>query len=446
MDNLLELDLKQIKALHLQPFNLPDEYDLFDIIFELAKISFSDTARYHQYFAKFNEQIKYEIYMKLYDTLFTANKTATSSKSKHIKYIKKYEKDNPSYQQTLGEIISKTKSTMTSDYEQIQYLNSDSCSMLHNYWNLVCIPLQQNKFIDYSPLVQDIIYNIINYNNFIYNPKNYKRGIDIIKYNSLAVEFVSNHNDTNTFEHEHSTYVFEKMHRMIGFQKCFYNYIHMTEKKIPKALFPLYEYTKLFDTMYPSITDYALETYADSINSLYQPNNIDSHRELFVVIQLLNKRILPIMYSIIEHLIFSIFVKNYPPSFDSGNNNFDDFYSSSSENFIALEERLKEYLESYTETHNGVNCYSNRLNTINSCIGECNYFSSQKNVLDSQTLKTGSPTYELNHNLSKCFYTKQLPQFTMNGNILSHSACLEALCEYFDSTRLYYNNQLDNSN
>ena len=36
MDNLLELDLKQIKALHLQPFNLPDEYDLFDIIFELA--------------------------------------------------------------------------------------------------------------------------------------------------------------------------------------------------------------------------------------------------------------------------------------------------------------------------------------------------------------------------------------------------------------------------
>lgn len=447
MDNIIELDLKHIKALQLNRHSsdflkeFQNNKDFFDIIFEIVKNVYSDTARYYQYFEKYNEQIKYELYMKIYDTLFLTRKINNPSNLKLINYIKAYAEKNPTYQSTLQQLTSKIKYDMTNDYEQMIFYNNDYYARLRNYWNIVYIPLKQGKLIDYSPILSDIIFNIKNYNGFIYNKKKYEHGIDIVAYHSLALEFASNHKYTNTFEHEYSTYVFEKMHGMIGFQRCFYNYLQsFGKKKINIAYFPLYEYTKLFDTMYPSITDYALETYADTINSLYKDSDIISHKELFVVIQFLNRILLPRMYLTIEHLLFSVFVKKYSLSVNSDNEvDLHNLYSSAAEDFKVIEEKLKMYLESKSNNYRKISRYSHRLDDINQSINECNYNFCKKSILDNKTLKTGSTVQIFNHSLSLCFYMKSLPNFTFDGNVLlSNSDCFKALSEYFDLTYFYF--------
>lgn len=454
MNNILFSDLTKIYNLALNPITLKslkelnkndDSVILFNKIFNIAKEILSVNSEYNEYFKFYEPQIRYELYMKIYDTLYLARKIQNPLKFKQINYAKNYAHINGLAVSTLKRKISENLKTICNDYETLKSFTIPFDLKRNIYFNYIYIPPKAQKIIEYSPIKLDIAFNIYKYDSFIYSANNSNYGIHINNYHKLATTFCENHINQDTFEHEHSVYIFEKMHGIIGYQRCFYNYLEtFASESIPvDNYFLLYEYTKLFDTTYPSLSDYLINNYNELLKNLLSKegkytkidtNKVDEFINPFVKIQTLNLWVLPLMKLTIENLLFSIFVNNYSLQFSTASNkSLNEFYTSTYDDFKTVEDKIKCYLQYQMHTLCTDFTYSKRLDDINKIIGNYKYNITSKRVSDSQSSKTESDIQIFNNLLSHCFYLKPLPQFITDNYYCQYGDCYKSLYEYMYS-------------
>lgn len=483
MNNILFSDLTKIYNLALNPIapNLltelnktKDYVELFDKIFIIAKKMLSVDSEYSEYFTFYESQIRYELYMKIYDALYLARKIQNPVKLNQSEYARHYADISGLAVSTLKSKISENlkticndcitfkhfailneydpqkASTIPSDYEKLKSFTSPFHLKRNIYYDYVYIPQGAKTIIEYSPIKLDIAFNLYKHDTFIYSANNSDYGIHINNYHKLATTFGKSHIRHDTFDHEHSVYIFEKLHGMIGYQRCFYNYLEtFANESIPTDnYFLLYEYTKLFDTTHPSLSDYMLDNYKELFKNLlskegkntksddnkFADNKLDEFINLFVKMQTLNLWVLPLITLTIENLLFSIFVNDYSLQFGSKTNKpLNEFYESAYDDFKTVEDKTKCYLQYQIHTSCKDFTYSKRLDEINEIISNYKYNITSKKVINSQASKTESDIQIFNNLLSHCFYLKSLPQFITDKYYCHYIDCYKALHQYMYS-------------
>lgn len=281
------------------------------------------------------------------------------------------------------------------------------------------LPDGKKNFVSYLT-EKDLIFNLENYKNFIYNPKNINNGIQFYNYFTMVQDFLNFHkrpHNLPSFDDEYSAFLFEQLHYPIQFQKCIVSYMtqDFSSENIPKSYFPMLLYTKLFDTHYLSLTDYILKkynvtpiNYSSSENRTFTKNDIsisnwfykldkqaeDLRYYSFYEMQFYNSILLPLLTYVIKKVLFAL----------------------SKEDILKIKTLSYEYLHKtldydVTRIKNRSISFYTQLTRIYKKVTTCNY-SGYKNIPLTQTrLKNTDLEYLFNHHFSLAFFTQDVPNY-----------------------------------
>ena len=297
------------------------------------------------------------------------------------------------------EKISRVNKLIKRDLTDLKYeaTINGKLTTFYYYMNLP-LDLEAEAIKNAKPILNEIntIFNLKFYNKIMFCSKCYQRGKNIKDIFQLMDDYFKIHDECNETEFalEHSAYQLELVHRFIQFQKCVSSYVAMEfpDKKIQEKYVPLYMYIRLFDTPYLSLTDYILKEYPIDYEMLYE--NEEAFYILFNEMQLLNNYWFPILTGIVQEVLFLVCEGDFEGIMEKCLNYYNGPAAHNKDLFQKSARDSKEKLKGlkYPDPKN-----------YNNWIG----------IDDKQILKSDNPLYRFNYFFTKCFYTKEFPNYIM---------------------------------
>lgn len=304
----------------------------------------------------------------------------------------------------------------------------------------------KNKFVSLLPL-SNLLFNLEDFNKFIYTPDNIDSGIQYYNFIKSVCDFIEYHPSKTyplTFEDEYSAYLFEQLHYPIQFQKCVLSYSlqKFASKEYQEAYFPLFLYTKLFDTHYLSLTDYILNKYGaipisnpkakptePSIYTIFYDTTEEAELlrfSSFYEMQFYNTAILPLLTYIIKKLLF-----------DLNNGDIELIQKQSYEQLLNILNDNNNIKERNQKPFS----YFKQLTQLHEKSKVSNYPGYNKIPLTNERLKNTAPEYIFNHHISLAFYTKDIPDFFhLNMPFYNWNGIQKSLTDFYSVSKDFYGN------
>lgn len=317
----------------------------------------------------------------------------------------------------LQQQFSRKKSSILESYKTMKYPATfcGKVSVFHQYMDF----LKNDKEKKFRPLLSkiDFVYNIESFSEMIYNADNFDKGINSYSILTLLSKYIEIHEHFKEpeFQREYSAYQFELLHHVIQFQRMFSSYVEMfsQEKKFSDEYFPLFIYTKLFDTPYLSLTDYIVEKYCIDYKLIYGENGETGTPGYFYEMQLFNNFWLPILEGLVQEMIY-------------------DFHKADFQKIMKIchdyiVESAKEYGWIFQET---ILEAKDQLSKIE-YLAPKNYNTIK--IDDKRARKTDRPLHHWNCIVTKCFYENDIPKYLMNALMSNGYMSLDGCYQYIDS-------------
>ena len=235
--------------------NNPSFEKICSTLFEVFNSKFANSW----YFSTMSEQITYELALELYwilirsqtDSLERLSNNQLSGIYLNAKYKNTEKIDSASnmYEGRKSEISKQFSTTFTCNNRK------------YNCYKTVIQPLATDNTLIPGASTKDNYLYIRNHTDTPFSSKNINKGIIFTKFQELIVQYLELH-PKFSFETEISAFIFEKLYSSVSYQLCIHALAeNCNTNNLPVAYWPLYTFTKLFDTHHISLIKYTQEIY-----------------------------------------------------------------------------------------------------------------------------------------------------------------------------------------
>lgn len=353
------------------------------------------------YFDKYLQRFFYEVILDTYNSIAISLNMKNPCTPKMIDCILQYLNDSElNYnEKSLTQKISKRKSKFLEELEDKKQLIFDRNKnrKLNNYYNYISAPLPTEHSPNIAILEKsDYIFNLLYFPETIYAPKHYTEGILIYYFYYMVKDYLHLHKDNSpiSFQAEYSAFLFEKLHFPIQFMNCFSSFLKrpFISYEFPKEYWQLFQYIRIFDTKYISLTDYILNTFKDSLDHFYESSIESQQAFIFCEMQMLDSFWLPLLSLVIKETL----------------------YNALNGNLELAKQLTHDYIKDYIcGSHINNYSYQTLLQNATLQIEDCFYPNTHLRITE-KSAKTGTPEHHFNMAFSKCFYTKELSNYVSN--------------------------------
>lgn len=302
---------------------------------------------------------------------------------------------------SIEQEISKNKTNLLYDFSNLKTICTYN-QKLNTFYEQLGLFNNSSPTISPTMTPENTVIILRSYSDSIFNMKNSKDGVSLYSVYKFIDDFLSYFgNDSQlSFNKEYCFYEFNHIYRLIQYSKCASEYLDpssapdpsasFTHTGIPSEYFPLYIYSKLFDTSYISIIDFIDEQYTKDINVFYKTPSV--LQSLLVKKELLNSFWVPIINLCLKEAVFT-------------NNNG---------NFESICKTCKNWLVSQMDSLG--NTYISLLYKAKEHIGQSTYpnskdYNNRREIKEEKYVKTGSPNHLFNIVLSKAFFYNDFPYY-----------------------------------
>lgn len=302
---------------------------------------------------------------------------------------------------SIEEEISRNKKNLLYDFNNLKPLCTYNKKLNIFYGQM---GLYNNGSPIFSPTMtpENTVIILRSYSDSIFNMKNSKDGILLHTVYKIIDNYLNYFgNDSQlSFNKEYCFYEFNHIYRLIQYSKCASEYLNpnstpdpsasFTHTGIPSEYFPLYIYSKLFDTSYISIIDFICKQYKDQLTKIYNTPSV--LRSLIIRKELINTFWIPIINLCLKDAIFI------------GNNG----------DFESICKTCKDWLVSQMASSDYT--YTALLHNAKENIGQSTYpnpqvYQNRKDIKDQKYVKTDTPNHQFNIVLSKAFFYNDFPDY-----------------------------------
>lgn len=344
----------------------------------------------HEYFNDYYDHMFYEIIFEIYhySQIHILQDQGIPSIKDCIDQLSPTGSTNESIQQE----ISRNKKNLLHDFSNLKAKCTYNQKLNIFYAQL---GLWNNSPPEITPFMtpENTIIILRSYSDSIFNIKNSKDGFLLHTVYNIMGDYLYAFRNCPSFNKEYCFYEFNHIYHIIQYSRCASQYLNpetYTHKSIRTEYFPLYIYSKLFDTPYISLIDYICEQYDDQLTKIYEKPSI--LRSLMIRKELLNTFWIPIINLCLKNAVFI------------GNNG----------DFESISKTCKDWLISQMASPDYT--YTSLLHNAKEAIEQSTYpnpkdYSNRRDIKDQKYVKTGTPNHQFNIVLSKAFFYNDFPNY-----------------------------------
>lgn len=344
----------------------------------------------HEYLEQNFDRLLYEIIFEVYHyaRIELERSQPPLSIQDRIKYIPTFQGDPA----TIAQEISRNNSAITADFNNLKTYASYEKKLYDFYLHLGLYDEEQPSV---HPVLtpQNTIFVCRSYSNFIYRSREHKKGILLHTVYDMLSNYIEFWGSQTNFDTEYCFYEFNRLSYLTQYAKCCSQYLGygFAHTEIPSEYFPLYIFSKLFDTTYISLADYISKKYSATIGRMY--NSVSVLYPIIIELYLINKFWIPIINLCLKETLFT---KNEG-------------------NFKSICKECKEWL-SVQSSSNIDYTYKSLMQAAKEDLENSGYpnsknYKNRKNIQDSKNAKTDMPNHIWNVVLSKSFFYGELPDY-----------------------------------
>lgn len=288
--------------------------------------------------------------------------------------------------------ISRNKKNLLYDFNNLKPLCTYNKKLNIFYGQM---GLYNNDSPAFSPTMtpENTVIILRSYSDSIFNMKNSKDGLLLHTVYKIIDNYLNYFSGHLNFNKEYCFYEFNHIYRLIQYSRCSSQYLNpetFTHEDMHTEYFPLYIYSKLFDTPYISLIDYICEQYDDQLTKIYEKPSI--LRSLMIRKELLNTFWIPIINLCLKDAVFI------------GNNGDFESISKTCKDWLILQMASPDYT------------YTSLLHNAKETIEQSTYpnpkdHSNRRDIKDQKYVKTGTPNHQFNIVLSKAFFYNDFPDY-----------------------------------
>ena len=277
---LNNLEIAQIlySSLEVKLNETPGEPSFEQICSTLFEVFNSQIAN-SCYFSTMSSQITYEWALELYWMLLRSQTDSKKQLSDSVLtrlYLNAKDK-NIDKEDSASNMYERRKKDIIKQFSNQNSATSSLTNHKYNNYKTVIQPLATDNTLIPGTIDIDNYLYIRSHMDTPFSVKNINNGMIFPKYQELITQYLKLH-PTFSLENEISAFIFEKLYSSVSYQLCVRELAeNCNTNKLPVAYWPLYTFTKLFDTHHISLIKYTQEVYFIDKNLFF---DIDKGRDL----------------------------------------------------------------------------------------------------------------------------------------------------------------------
>lgn len=344
----------------------------------------------HEYFFAYYDHMFYEIIFEIYH--YSKIQILPYQRMPSIKDCIDKLSPTGSTNESIQQEISRNKKNLLFDFNNLKTKCTYNQKLNTFYAQL---GLWNNSLPKITPFMtpENTIIILRSYSDSIFNMKNSKDGLLLHTVYNIIDDYLYDLRNCTSFNKEYCFYEFNHMYHIIQYSRCASQYLdpeRYTHKGIRTEYFPLYIYSKLFDTPYISLIDFICRQYDDQLSKIYE--NPLLLRAVMVTKELLNSFWIPIINLCLKDAVFTYNGGNFESICKTCKNWLDSQMASSAYTYTSLLNNAKKRIEH--STYPTPKDYNNR-----------------GDIKDQKYAKTGTPNHQFNIVLSKAFFYNDFPVY-----------------------------------
>lgn len=389
--------------------------DIEDLKQTLHKILLNTPRIPQDYFKQYYDRLFYEIIFEIYHyakiELLQQQKVPSITdciNQTHIQFPTKA---------SVAETISRNKNYILNDFFTMKYLSTTN-RKLNNFYEHMGLWNSDSSKIFPLMMPENIVNILWHYSDSIYNHKNSKDGILLHTVTKIFDDYLQNFSMHTCFKKEYCFYEYNQIYFLIQYSMCCSSYLTQTfaDKNIPTEYFPLYIYSKLYDTPYISLAEFIHNKHHETLNNIYKDPSI-AHTVL-IDKELLNGFWLPIINLCLK----------------------ETFFTNNQENFDSICKKCKEWLDTqivYSQDTFISHSLKAQDTLKKSTYPNAHNHNKPKSICLIENAKTDSRNQQFNVVMSKAFFYNDFPHYLSYCSSIPTLACSPDYCLTFINDTYY---------